>query len=721
MVVAGAWYRPSPAGAAAPAFAAPTMVWHRALPAAVVASSPAPVTLPDGSIGIAFGAHDDKLYVVKAGDGSDAPGWPQQTTNPIDSSPAIASTDGSGAQQIYVGSGNAALEAGGLYSFDAAGHTRFHLNVGDAAGPSLAVQATPVIGDINRSGVPAISVGTLGQSILSVSPSGGENPGWPYLALDSTFSSGALADVNGDGTTDLVEGGDSFPGTPGHPQGGLVRALTGGGQALWEYRIDEQVSSSPSVGDINGDGQPDIVFGAGDYWFNHGGATSSKTVRAISLGGQLEAGWPKTIDGFAMASPTLADVNGDGHLDVIEGAWNTNFTGSVYAWDGVTGQEIWPHHNVGNGTVIGQIVTADFNGDGAQDLLVPTSNGVWGIDGRSGQTLFSIDTGLSFQGSALITDVGGKGQLSIFIAGENGSHTGFIDRFDVPTSDNASLGNLGWPMFRKDARRTGSWTNPPLTQSSCDRPGGYWLVAADGGMFSYCDAAFHGSTGSIHLNQPIVGMTPTPDGGGYWLVARDGGIFNFGDAGFFGSTGSIHLNQPIVGMAATASGHGYWLVAADGGMFGFGDATFHGSTGSIHLNQPIVGMAATPRGGGYWLVARDGGIFNFGDAGFFGSAGGIHLNQPIVGMSAHVTGAGVTATAGGYWLVASDGGIFNYGNAPLYGSTGSIHLNQPIVGMAPTPDGFGYWLVAKDGGIFSFGDAGFFGSTGSIQIGRAHV
>ena len=54
------------------------------------------------------------------------------------------------------------------------------------------------------------------------------------------------------------------------------------------------------------------------------------------------------------------------------------------------------------------------------------------------------------------------------------------------------------------------------------------------------------------------------------LVARDGGIFSFGDARFRGSTGAIHLNQPIVGMAATPSGAGYWLVARDGGIFSFG-------------------------------------------------------------------------------------------------------------------------------------------------------
>ncbi len=171
-------------------------------------------------------------------------------------------------------------------------------------------------------------------------------------------------------------------------------------------------------------------------------------------------------------------------------------------------------------------------------------------------------------------------------------------------------------------------------------------------------------------------------------MASDGGIFTFGDAPFYGSTGAIRLNQPIVGMAATPDGRGYWLVASDGGIFTFGDAPFYGSTGAIHLNQPIVGMAATPDGRGYWLVASDGGIFTFGDAPFYGSTGAIHLNQPIVGMAA-------TPDGKGYWLVASDGGIFTFGDAPFYGSTGAVRLDRPIVGMAATPDGKGYWLVAS--------------------------
>ena len=64
-------------------------------------------------------------------------------------------------------------------------------------------------------------------------------------------------------------------------------------------------------------------------------------------------------------------------------------------------------------------------------------------------------------------------------------------------------------------------------------------------------------------------MAPTPDGNGYWLVASDGGIFSYGDAQFQGSAGSLHLNQPIVGMAAMPDGSGYWFTAADGGLFNY--------------------------------------------------------------------------------------------------------------------------------------------------------
>ena len=158
-----------------------------------------------------------------------------------------------------------------------------------------------------------------------------------------------------------------------------------------------------------------------------------------------------------------------------------------------------------------------------------------------------------------------------------------------------------------------------------------------------------------------------PSGGlsGYWVVAPDGGIFNFGDAAFYGSTGNLKLNAPILGLAATPTGQGYWLVASDGGIFSFGDARFYGSTGSLKLNKPVVGMAPTPSGKGYWLLAADGGLFSFGDAGFFGSLPGSKITSPAVAMRP-------TRTGGGYLIVAATGAVVNYGDAPVLGSVPDV-------------------------------------------------
>jgi outer membrane protein assembly factor BamB len=255
---------------------------------------------------------------------------------------------------------------------------------------------------------------------------------------------------------------------------------------------------------------------------------------------------------------------------------------------------------------------------------------------------------------------------------------------------------------------------PPSPPPPAPPNSSYWTVASDGGIFSFGNAQFWGSTGAIVLNRPIVGMAATRDHGGYWLVASDGGVFGFGDAAYRGSTGGLRLNRPIVGLAATPDGRGYWLVASDGGVFSFGDAAFHGSMGGTPLNRPIVGIASTSDGLGYWLVASDGGIFSFGDAAFHGSTGALVLNRPVVGMAPTHDGLG-------YWLVASDGGIFTFGDASFHGSMGGTVLNRPVVGIAVTPDGGGYWMVASDGGIFSFGDAGFSGSEGGTVLNRPMV
>ena len=66
--------------------------------------------------------------------------------------------------------------------------------------------------------------------------------------------------------------------------------------------------------------------------------------------------------------------------------------------------------------------------------------------------------------------------------------------------------------------------------------------------------------------------------GGYWEVAADGGVFAYGSAGFYGSLGGLTLSAPIVDAAATPTGKGYRLVGADGAVYCFGDAPYFGGT-----------------------------------------------------------------------------------------------------------------------------------------------
>ena len=71
-------------------------------------------------------------------------------------------------------------------------------------------------------------------------------------------------------------------------------------------------------------------------------------------------------------------------------------------------------------------------------------------------------------------------------------------------------------------------------------------------------------------------MEAAPSGQGYRLVASDGGIFTYGQAPFEGSTGALALVAPVVGMAADNVTNGYWMAAADGGIFTFGGAAYLG-------------------------------------------------------------------------------------------------------------------------------------------------
>ena len=82
------------------------------------------------------------------------------------------------------------------------------------------------------------------------------------------------------------------------------------------------------------------------------------------------------------------------------------------------------------------------------------------------------------------------------------------------------------------------------------------------------DAVFQGSMGGKPLNAPVTSMTAAA-GGGYWLVAADGGVYSFGSATFQGSVGGAQLSQPFVSLVPASPTDGYREITAGDGMFNF--------------------------------------------------------------------------------------------------------------------------------------------------------
>ncbi|HEX9968580.1 MAG TPA: VCBS repeat-containing protein, partial [Acidimicrobiales bacterium] len=494
-------------GQANPAKAAPTpsLKWTREYGGAVIrGSSPLAVDLDGGGVDVAVGSYNGNVYAVHGSNGSDVGGWPQGTGFGIWSSPSAADVDGNGSPELFIGSGTAetSLPPGAMIGFNANGSRRWTFQGADGDNPRQAITATAPIGDVTNDGTPDLPFGTMGLTMHNLSASSGQqNGGWPFYSDDSMFSSAALADVNRDGQTDIVDGGDASPGGPFDHKGGVLRALRGNGSVIWERRFNDIVYSSPAIGDLDGNGTLEIAVGNGDYWQRVEPNADHSDSRRLFL---LDAAtgniiWTKTLEGLTTPSPALADVNGDGRRDVVM-ATQDGSQGQVYAFD-VGGGTLLNADTFG-GAVIGSPTTADFNSDGAQDVLVPTGAGVTAHNGKTGGQMFTVGNGTAFQNSPLVTDVDGNGRVDIITAGTKGAN-GVIQRYEISES---SFGARGWHTFRGDSRRTGSLTNPPMSHSFCGAPGagGYWMVARDGGMFSFCDARFFGSMGGQQLNAPIV-------------------------------------------------------------------------------------------------------------------------------------------------------------------------------------------------------------------------
>ena len=223
------------------------------------------------------------------------------------------------------------------------------------------------------------------------------DPGWPQLTGDWTWSSPALGDLDGDGDLEVVIG--SYD--------GKVYAWHHTGAPLWaEPRTaGDHVTSSPALGDLDGDGDLEIVIGSHDgkvYAWHHDGT----------------AAWnPPSTGGWVESSPALGDLDGDGDLEVVVGSWDMK----VYAWHH-DGSPVWSQPRDTGGLVVSSPALGDLDADGDLEVVVGSHDAkvyAWHHDGTP---LWAEprSTGGVVDGSPALGDLDGDGNLEIVVGSYDG-------------------------------------------------------------------------------------------------------------------------------------------------------------------------------------------------------------------------------------------------------------------------------------------------------------
>jgi hypothetical protein len=238
-------------------------------------------------------------------------------------------------------------------------------------------EATSVaIGDLNEDGKPDLAVATGADNTVEVLLGNGDgtfhigttSAGALYgfgtgAGVGSSTTSVAIADLNGDGRPDLVTSNDS----------GIVSVLLANGSDSFlsptTYAIGGPVTPATSiaVGDLNKDGKPDLVVSAGDD------ATGYGTVNVFLGNGDGTFATPVTypIDSESK-SVAIGDLNGDGTPDLVTANWGgTNVSVLLGQGDGTFKAQV-PYTVTTGNTSPYFVAIGDLNGDGKLDLV--TSN-----------------------------------------------------------------------------------------------------------------------------------------------------------------------------------------------------------------------------------------------------------------------------------------------------------------------------------------------------------
>jgi hypothetical protein len=327
------------------------------------------------------------------GDGTFQPAVTYGSGGPVSSSLAVADLTGDGKQDIVVPNW---WGGGGWGNYDGAvdvlmgnGDGTFQPPVSYDAGGWLSIAVA--VADVNGDGKPDIAVANFQGSSVTVLLNNGDGTFRPAVSYPTGVGATAVAigDVNGDGKPDLVVAVH----VNGNCSGSAVEVLLGNGDGTFQpavgYDTGGACPGSVTVADVNGDGKLDIVVG------NGGGKANGDGVVGVLLGngdGTFQPAQAYDSGGSGAGSVAVADVNGDGNPDIvlITGSPETSNISILLGNGDGTFQSALTY---GSGaTPVSSIVVADVNHDGNPDLVVGNTTGGNNGDGSVGVLLHTGTT-----------------------------------------------------------------------------------------------------------------------------------------------------------------------------------------------------------------------------------------------------------------------------------------------------------------------------------------
>ncbi|QDV38156.1 FG-GAP repeat domain-containing protein [Tautonia plasticadhaerens] len=323
-------------------------------------------------------------------------------------SPVLADLDGDGTEEILTAAAGGRLVA---YSAGADGQLREFRRY--ETGAEANFKSTPVV--VRRPDGSKMIVAGLGRDeFASPAPledgrvfawdavSGQVLPGWPRgTGVGGVVGPLAAGDLTGDGIDEIVV--TSFNGS--------VHAFRQDGSVLWLYENDDSVQSGAAIGDIDRDGSPEVVFGADSsesIYFHAGGF-----VTILNANGATKSRIP--TGEVIWSSPVLADLTGDGFLEMVVGT-GLNFSltdptasperraearlaaNQILAYDH-QGQVVpgWPYRTTADPSANRQVYSspavADLDGDGMLEVAAMDLAGYLHVVRGDGRPMPGFDGG----------------------------------------------------------------------------------------------------------------------------------------------------------------------------------------------------------------------------------------------------------------------------------------------------------------------------------------